>query len=64
MPDAGDRGEEDRVIDASVQQEMAQLIPHSRLKLYPGYGHGNSFANPCAGYVRRVTHDEIADAIG
>jgi len=39
-------GKEDRVIDASVQREMAQLIPNSRLKLYPGYGHGNSFENP------------------
>lgn len=39
-------GEEDRVIEAHVQREMAQLIPNSRLKLYPGYGHGNSFANP------------------
>jgi hypothetical protein len=25
---------------------------------------GNTFVNACAGYVRRVTHDEIADAIG
>ncbi len=39
-------GEEDRVIDASVQREMAELIPNSQLKLYPGYGHGNSFENP------------------
>ena len=39
-------GEEDRVIDASVQREMAELIPNSHLKLYPGYGHGNSFENP------------------
>jgi pimeloyl-ACP methyl ester carboxylesterase len=46
LPDPGDRGEEDRVIDASVQREMAQLIPHSRLKLSAGYGHGNSFADP------------------
>ena len=45
-------GEEDRVIDASVQREMARLIPNSRLKIYPGYGHGNSFVNP--DYPREV----------
>ena len=39
-------GGEDRVIDASVQREMAQLIPKSRLKLSAGYGHGNSLVNP------------------
>ena len=39
-------GEDDRVIEAKVQREMAQLIPNSRLKMYPGYGHGNSFVNP------------------
>ena len=24
----------------------------------------SGITNPCAGYVRRVTHDEIADVIG
>ena len=39
-------GEEDRVIPAYIQHEMAELIPNSRLKLYPGYGHGNDQENP------------------
>jgi pimeloyl-ACP methyl ester carboxylesterase len=39
-------GEDDRVIDAAIQREMAALIPHSRLILYPGYGHGNDQENP------------------
>ncbi len=39
-------GEEDRVIPAHVQREMAELLPNSRLKLYPGYGHGNDQENP------------------
>ncbi len=45
-------GEEDRVIPAYVQREMAELIPNSRLKLYPGYGHGNDQENP--DYNRQV----------
>ncbi len=39
-------GEDDRVIDAGTQREMAVLIPNSRLILYPGYGHGNDQENP------------------
>lgn len=39
-------GEDDRVIPAEIQREMAELIPHSRLKLYPCYGHGNDQENP------------------
>ncbi len=39
-------GADDRVIPASVQREMAALIPGSRLKLYEGYGHGNDQENP------------------
>ena len=39
-------GEEDRVIDASVQREMARLIANSHSKFYPGYGHSNSLENP------------------
>lgn len=39
-------GADDRVIPASVQREMAGLIPGSRLKLYGGYGHGNDQENP------------------
>jgi pimeloyl-ACP methyl ester carboxylesterase len=45
-------GEEDRVIPAYVQREMAELIPNGRLKLYPGYGHGNDQENP--DYERQV----------
>lgn len=39
-------GMDDRLISAEVQREMAKLIPHSHLKLYPGYGHGNDLENP------------------
>ncbi len=39
-------GEDDRVIPAEIQREMASLIPSSRLELYPGYGHGNDQENP------------------
>jgi pimeloyl-ACP methyl ester carboxylesterase len=39
-------GEDDRVINAGVQREMAAALPNSRLKLYPGYGHGNDRENP------------------
>ena len=46
-------GEEDRVIEAKVQRAMAQLNPNSRLKMYPGYGHGNSFVNP--DYPRQIS---------
>lgn len=39
-------GEEDRVIPAEVQRDMAVLIPNSRLSLHPHYGHGNDQENP------------------
>ena len=39
-------GEEDRVVPAEVQREMAALIPGAELKLYRGYGHGNDQENP------------------
>jgi 3-oxoadipate enol-lactonase len=45
-------GEEDMVIPAYIQREMAGLIPNSGLKLYPGYGHGNDQENP--DYERQV----------
>jgi pimeloyl-ACP methyl ester carboxylesterase len=47
-------GEEDQVVPAEVQREMASLIPNSKLKLYPGYGHGNDQENP--DYQRQVDH--------
>ncbi len=45
-------GEDDKVIPAYIQREMAELIPNSRLKLYPGYGHANDQENP--DYERQV----------
>jgi len=45
-------GEDDRLIGASIQREMAGLLPSSSLKLYPGYGHGNDLENP--DYQRQV----------
>ncbi len=39
-------GEQDRVIDAAVQRDMAARIPNSHLVLYPAYGHGNDQENP------------------
>jgi pimeloyl-ACP methyl ester carboxylesterase len=45
-------GEDDRVIPAEIQREMAALIPGSELKLYPGFGHGNDQENP--DYERQV----------
>ncbi|HZC84314.1 MAG TPA: alpha/beta hydrolase [Rubrobacter sp.] len=45
-------GEDDRVIPAHIQLEMADLIPNSDLILYPGYGHGNDQENP--DYERQV----------
>lgn len=39
-------GQQDQVVPAEVQREMAGLIPNARLKLYPGYGHGNDQENP------------------
>ena len=45
-------GEDDMVVPAQVQREMAILIPESWLILYPGYGHGNDQENP--DYARQV----------
>lgn len=45
-------GEEDRIIPAEVQREMAERIPAARLELSAGYGHGNDLENP--DYVRQV----------
>ncbi len=45
-------GEEDRLIRADIQREMAALIPGARLVLYPGYGHGADQEHP--DYVRQV----------
>jgi pimeloyl-ACP methyl ester carboxylesterase len=45
-------GDDDRVIPAHIQREMADLIPNSHLILYPGYGHGNDQENP--DYERQV----------
>jgi 3-oxoadipate enol-lactonase len=39
-------GEEDRVIPLEIQHEMHNLLPDSKLILYPGYGHVNDQENP------------------
>ena len=39
-------GADDRIIPAEVQRNMAESITDSRIKLYPGYGHGNDQGNP------------------
>jgi pimeloyl-ACP methyl ester carboxylesterase len=39
-------GEDDQIIPAEVQREMAGLLPRATLRLYPGYGHGNDQENP------------------
>ena len=39
-------GRDDRLIAAGLQQEMARLIPHSRLVLYEGYGHAAPLEHP------------------
>jgi len=39
-------GEEDRIFDPNIQQEMASLIPSSTLVLTPGYGHGHDWEDP------------------
>ncbi|MHB1132913.1 MAG: alpha/beta fold hydrolase [Chloroflexota bacterium] len=39
-------GSEDRIVPSSVQREMAQLLPNSRLVLYGAYGHSNDIENP------------------
>lgn len=39
-------GEDDHVIPAYIQREMAASIPDSTLRLYPGYGHGHDQENP------------------
>jgi pimeloyl-ACP methyl ester carboxylesterase len=45
-------GQDDRVVPAQVQQEMAARIPTSSLELYAGYGHFNDMENPA--YQERV----------
>ncbi|MBU0956499.1 MAG: alpha/beta hydrolase [Spirochaetes bacterium] len=39
-------GEDDRIVPAAIQREMAALIPGAELQLFPGYGHGNDQENP------------------
>lgn len=51
-------GEDDRIINPEVQREMADIIPDSRLQLYPGYGHGNDQENP--DYYRQVNEFVLA----
>jgi pimeloyl-ACP methyl ester carboxylesterase len=39
-------GEDDRIVPAAIQREMAALIPGAELQLFPGFGHGNDQENP------------------
>jgi pimeloyl-ACP methyl ester carboxylesterase len=39
-------GEDDRIIAASLQREMAALIPNSHLVLYRGHGHAAPVEHP------------------
>ncbi len=57
-------GAEDRVMAPVIQREMAKMIPDGRLKLHPGYGHGNHLENPdytrqVDEFVRRVWRDGL-----
>jgi pimeloyl-ACP methyl ester carboxylesterase len=45
-------GEDDRVVPAQVQREMAARIPGSELELAAGFGHFNDMENPA--YQERV----------
>jgi pimeloyl-ACP methyl ester carboxylesterase len=57
-------GEQDRIISAGLQREMAGLIPDSRLVLYAGYGHGTPVEHPGYEVVTRRFMDEILRAGG
>lgn len=59
-------GEDDRVVPAEIQREMAGLIPGAELQLYPGYGHGNDQENPAYlpaldAFVERVLGQPIRE---
>jgi hypothetical protein len=43
---------------------MASFVEQLRARILAYIADYNRSSNRCAGYVRRVTHDEIADAIG
>jgi len=42
-------GAEDAVIPLEIAEEAHRLLPHSTLRVYPGYGHGNEVENPVYG---------------
>lgn len=47
-------GQDDRVVPAEVQRQMAARIPGSCLELCPGYGHFNDMENPAyQGFIER-----------
>jgi pimeloyl-ACP methyl ester carboxylesterase len=52
-------GTEDRIISADLQREMAQLIPHSRLVLFDGYGHAAPLEHPRSERVTRQFMEAI-----
>lgn len=55
-------GEDDRVVPAEVQREMAERIPGSVLELSPGFGHFNDMENPA--YQERVRQFAVEMARG
>ena len=55
-------GEDDRVVPAEVQREMAARIPGSILELSPGFGHFNDMENPA--YQARVRQFAVQMACG
>lgn len=55
-------GQDDEVTRPDIQTEMAELIPNSRLKLYPGYKHGNDVENPAYNREVDLFVDEVLKA--
>jgi hypothetical protein len=47
----------------AITQVSCDIIALQSLKWIPSKAQ-NPGNDPCTGYVRRVTHDEIADAVG
>jgi pimeloyl-ACP methyl ester carboxylesterase len=53
-------GQEDRIIPAEIQREMGDLITNSRIKLFPGFGHGNDQENPAyEGEIDKFIHRNL-----
>jgi pimeloyl-ACP methyl ester carboxylesterase len=52
-------GEDDRIITAALQREMAGLVPNCRLVLYKGYGHAAPVEHPDYERMTRRFMDEV-----